>query len=397
MASEKNVGADIRISGLGLFTSNPGTAQVARKLGLSRLETDTLEGEVGSLSYEAGELSLDGLQTTLGRGQITADAADVSDLRARTDDGGVFFSVKRIGFPRGMQFSHGELFAPHASIEDAHIVIEDLGQLFARDDQDGDGDDGADDDRERVDLHFLDVLDGQLNIDLAVDMTLPWIGRRRVTHYFRVPIENGTIDYEKLENDVHWLEAAFLTVDMVKDKLVLARDLPLVPYSGKALLRWPLEPEDIPVAKLQRVHLRNLFRWEVPPKGKRSKLVLHALAMKNIELKLDAKAPAQVQLPGGALIQFGDEGQSGLVGLDVQGELRYRSAVDTEPTALHGDIGLLDVTLKDFDIGGASVAVDRLHIGEIDKIELGFDGFRPHRLEIQVSRMAATNLRLRLP
>jgi hypothetical protein len=426
---EKTFGADLRISGLGLYTSDEGAAQATRKVVLGRLETDNIEGQVAGLHYRAGEVSVDGLQTTLGRTQVTAEAADLVDLSAHTDAGDLSVSVGRISFPRGLMFtSHEELFAPHASIDEARIVIDDLGTLFARreagpakqakqagtgDDQAGDADKDKDKDKDKdrdegegeeggLDWHFLDVFDGQLNIDLAVDMTLPWIGRRRVTHYFRVPIENGTIDYEKLDHDVHWLEASFLQIDLVGDTLVLARDLPLVPYSGKALLRWPLEPEDVPVAKLHRVHLRNLLRWEVPgpdkkDKKEKSKLTLHALAMKNMEVRLQAKAPAQVELPSGALIRFGDEGQSGVVGLDVKGELRYQAAGEPEHTALSGAIELLDITVKDFPLGTASVSVDRLHIGQIDHIEVGFDGFRPHRLELVVSRIAATNLRVQLP
>jgi hypothetical protein len=422
--SEKTFGADLRITGLGLYTSEEGAAPATRKVALGRFETDNIEGRVAGLNYRAGKLSIDGLQTTLGRAQVTAEAADLVDLGAHTDAGDVSMSVGRISFPRGLMFtSHEELFAPHASIDDARIVIDDLGKLLAKERSEPEeaeeaeqaeqagtggaqpagapaatGDDAPGGDR-RVDLRFLDVFDGQLNIDLAVDMTLPWIGRRRVTHYFRVPIENGTIDYEKLDNDVHWLEAAFLQIDLVGDTLVLARDLPLVPYSGKALLRWPLEPEDVPVAKFHRVHLRNLLRWEVPrpAKKEKSKLTLHTLAMKNMEVRLHAKAPAQVELANGALIRFGDEGQSGVVGLDVKGELRYQAAGEAEHTALSGTIELLDITVKDFPLGKASVSVDRLHIGQIDRIEVGFDGFRPNRIELVVSRIAATNLRVQLP
>lgn len=440
---DKMFGADLRLSGLGLYTSDESTAQATRKVVLGRLETDNIEGRVAGLSYRAGEISVDGFQTTLGRTQATAEAADLVDLSAHTDAGDLSVSVGRISFPRGVMYtSHEELFAPHASIDEARIVIDDLGKLFAKraaraqepgeqseqaeagSEQAGDADSEAgndstkdaghdpghdpshdpshDDDQGGLDWHFLDVFDGQLNIDLAVDMTLPWIGRRRVTHYFRVPIENGTIDYEKLDDDVHWLEASFLKIDLVGDTLVLARDLPLVPYSGKALLRWPLEPHDVPVAKLHRVHLRNLLHWEVPGRDKKdrkdkSKLTLHSLAMKNMEVRLQAKAPAQVELPGGALIRFGDEGQSGVVGLDVKGELRYQAAGEPEHTALSGTIELLDITVKDLPVGAASVSVDRLHIGQIDRIEVGFDGFRPHRLELVVSRIAATNLRVQLP
>lgn len=400
MEPDKNLGADIRITGLGVFTTDAGSPQVSRKVELKRLEIDSIEGKLGGFGYRAAGLALDGLETTLGRHQVRAESVDLTSVQAATDDGNVTLRIGRIGFPRGLMFtSHEELFAPHASIEDAELVIEDLGKLSRKkpESEEACAEPGQPGQRERLDLHFLDVLEGQLNIDLAVDMSLPWIGERCVTHYFRVPIENGTIDYKRLDDDVHWLEAAFLEIDLDRDTLVLARDLPLVPYSGKALLRWPLEPQDIPVAQLHRVHLRNLLRWQVPARKEKSRLVLHSLAIQNIELMLRATQPAQVQLPGGAILQFGDEGQPGLIGLEARGELRYSASGNTGPTALRGQIELVDVTLKDLPLGAASVAVDRLHIGEIDRIELGFEGFRPRRLEVQVSRMAATNLRVKLP
>jgi hypothetical protein len=55
----------------------------------------------------------------------------------------------------------------------------------------------------------------------------------------------------------------------------------------------------VPLARYQRVHLRNLLRWEVPPrprdKGK-SRVILHAIAMEKIRLHLNANAPAVLEL-----------------------------------------------------------------------------------------------------
>ncbi len=402
MGKEKIFGANVRIVELGLFSDEDGAEGGGYTLELERFETDHLEGRLGALGYRADELSIDGFRTTVGRKQSSAEAADLLGLVAESDDGNLGASIARIGFPRGFFLTSGqELFAPHASIEDLHLVIGDIGRLLAvrSEGKNGDGvaDAAPDDDDERLDLHFLDVLEGHLNLDLVVDMTLPWIGRRRVTHFFRIPIENGTIDYERLEDDVHWLEAAFLTIDLVGENLVLARDLPLVPYAGKALLSWPLEPEDIPVADFHRVHLRNLLRWQVPAakdgKGK-SKLTLHALGMENIELELAATEPARIALPGGALFQFGDDEQPGLEGLAVSGQLRHRADEATEPSALEGAISLIDVTVKDLELGGVTISADRIHLGEVDGVKVEFDGFRPSRVELTLNRIAATNLRI---
>ncbi|MCG8417262.1 MAG: hypothetical protein MJE77_04875 [Proteobacteria bacterium] len=485
MGEKKLFGADMRITGLGIIAVEDSAGEARHKLRLSRLETDHFEGQVGSLSYRADELSIDALQTTLGREQTTAESVDLGSLSATSDDDNIEITTHRVGCPRGLLFTSGEeLFAPHVSIEDAHIVIHDLGKLYTspgrpdhstkpnpagqlanRDGQAGpdkavggeatgaavarqasqmatgadpaqadgstppehplgdrqSGDDdsidaessdeqfdadepgfGETDDEERIDWHCLDVLEGRLDLDLILDMTLPWVGRRRATHYFRVPIEDGTIDYDKLEDDVHWLEAAFLKIELIDDKLVLARDLPLVPYSGEPLLSWPLEEEDISMAAYRRVHLRNLLRPRRVGKPNKdgdkdkakSRLALHALALENVKISLHAKAPAQIDLPGGALIQIGDDEQPGLVNLHMAGAVHYEAGQDTKATALSGQIERLDLTVKDLPFGPAQVSADRLHISEIDKVELSFDGLRPRRLELWASRLAATHLRI---
>ena len=401
----------VRVTGFTVSTSAGSSKKPLRKLALTRLDIDGLEGELGELHYRADEVSLDGLHGLLGRGQITAEAADAAGLHLRGQ--GFAAHIRSISCASGL-LSAGvhELVAPHVSFEDVKVVIDDVGAVLSGRSPTSTG--------APLDLRCLDALQGQLDIDLAVDMTLPWLKKRRsVTHYFRIPIVDGTVDYERLEDDVHWLEAAFLTIDQVDDQLILARDLPLVPYAGKALLTWRLEPEDIPVADMRRVHLRNLMRPRVPSKRRekgKSRLVLHALAMQNIKLALHVDRPVQLSLPGGAMLQFGDDESAGMAGLTLAGELRHigeppadkagaesrdqkagnaPSLPDTRgPTSLRGSVDLLDVTLQDLRLGGATVSVDRLHIGSIERIELAFDGFRPQRLEISIGRMAATNLRI---
>jgi hypothetical protein len=397
---EKLFGADLKVAGLRLEYAAEG-AQADKRISLTHLDIEDFSGEVAGLSYGARALSIDCVETTLGHGPVRAQAADLADFRLRGEH--VELSARRVSCPSGLVYTgHRELYAPHLSFEDVRLVIDDPIALLQRDRAQAP-------EREPMDLHFLDVLQGRLDIDLAVDMTLPWVGRRRVTHYFRIPIDSGTIDYEKLENDVHWLEATFLTLDVVGDRLVLARDVPLLPYSGKALLWWPLEPEDAPLAAYRRVHLRNLLRWHVPERKKaaadksdknkpaKSKLALHALAMENVKLALHASAPAQLCLADGASLQFGDDHSPGLANLMLTGELRYLADADDAPrTALRGSADLLDVTLSDVSLGRGSISVDRLHIGGIEHFEASFHGFRPQRLELVIGRMAATNVRVHL-
>src|SRR5690606_11864726 len=64
--------------------------------------------------------------------------------------------------------------------------------------------------RRRLDLDFLDRIDGRLDVDLTVDVTLPVLGSRRKTHHFRVPIAKGTFNYKDLEGDLAKLEDAFI-------------------------------------------------------------------------------------------------------------------------------------------------------------------------------------------
>lgn len=398
MDPAKIIGADAHFMGLAVHPGADGSSRVS----LNRLELDDIGGDLGFVTYRAEALILDKVEARPGRRQISADAVHLTGARLRTPDGNMVLTVPRIGFPSGFQVtSKNELFAPHASLEDAHLEIHDISALRGHRRQDA-----APTPAEQAgsgyepDLRLFDALSGYLNVDLVVDLTLPWIGRRKATHYFRVPIKDGTIDFAKLEEDVHWLNGAFLTLDVVDDKLVLARDLPLMPYAGKALLQWKLEPADVPLARYQRVHLRNLLRWEAPPPSRdrgKPKVVLHAIAMEKIRLDLSTTAPTFLELRNGSSLQIGDEEQPGVVDLHASGSLRHAAGEPPAATTVRGSVGLIDITVKELALGAMALSADRLHIGGIDHIEIGFEGFQPRRLSATLGRLAATNLRLHLP
>ncbi len=109
-------------------------------------------------------------------------------------------------------------------------------------------------------IPLLDGLSGQLDVDLGLDLTVPVLGHRRATHKFRIPIENGALDYRKLESDLSTLEDLLLDFSMRDDVLVLELGIPLLPTRGmgKPLLRWHVEGEDVALAHQHWIRLAML-------------------------------------------------------------------------------------------------------------------------------------------
>jgi hypothetical protein len=142
-------------------------------------------------------------------------------------------------------------------------------------------------------LPLLDGLAGQLDVDLGLDLTVPVLGRRRATHKFRIPIESGTVDYLKLENDLSTLEDALLDFAMRDGGLVLEMGIPFVPTRGKGkpILRWNVEGDDLVLARKDRIRLAMLPQFRMAAEdsgdgGGKSRVALRELSLRNLEAKL---------------------------------------------------------------------------------------------------------------
>ncbi|HWN69476.1 MAG TPA: hypothetical protein VNM90_17665, partial [Haliangium sp.] len=131
--------------------------------------------------------------------------------------------------------------------------------------------------RSQIDWRFLDRVDGQIDVDVTVDVHLPVIRRRRATHYFRVPIEKGIFNYRQLENGLSSLENAVIDFDVRGHKLVIERDLPII-RMRKNLVEWRLDDEEMALARQRKVKLRTLPRFEIKSgSGKNSDVKLHGV------------------------------------------------------------------------------------------------------------------------
>jgi hypothetical protein len=209
-----------------------------------------------------------------------------------------------------------------------------------------------------------------------------------------VPIQEGGLDFRALDDNLDWLEGAFLDIKHDGDKLAITWKVPIV-GSSRDLISWKLDEEAATLASFGRVPVRSLADFRVKggggagdKSGKRK--TLQALSLDAIDFALSLVAPRSVEA-GGGVIMFGGDDSPGMVDLKVTGAIN-----DKRPGNLRGTIGSIDTTIMDVRVGPALVTCDRLHFDGIDELEVVFDGFSPTKVTVVVHRVTATNLALKL-
>lgn len=391
------ISADVRVDRFGVTID-----ESTRRLDFPRAEADELEGRSGSVRYGAREVVLDKLRSRLDRMQWSAEAGSAGPLWLATDDGAVEVTIGRVEMPRGLMIARAaaggvEIIAPHASLSDVKLHLPDLGKFrpaassaLAR---------AAEVPLRQSRLRFLDAVTGEISVRVEVQLDLPVLGTRTLNQQLKIPVVEGSIDFRALEDSLDWLEGRFLDLGVEDRCLVLSWRVPIFSPRTKELISWQLDDDAYALATFDRVPLRALADFRMPggdepdpgasQSGTRKKSRLRKLTMADLDARLSLRAPHAAELGHGAIL-FGGEGAPGLVDLAVHGSLTHPPA----PGALAGTIGLVDVTTKDVHLGGASITVDRLHLGAIEQVELAFDGFRPVGLTCSLSRATATNLSL---
>jgi len=240
-------------------------------------------------------------------------------------------------------------------------------------------------------LALLDGIAGDVNVDLAVDLTVPVIGRRTATHEFRIPIENGALDYRELESDLSTLEDALLDFSVRDGALVLERGIPLIPTRGrgKPILRWDLDGDDLALAEVRRIRLAMLPRFTVVSDSDGDPSKPSPVAVRELEARdLDARLQLLVADPPAALpVRRIDE-------LSVAGNLFHTP--DAPPRE-----GRLQARIAGVELGSYAVPLGRLQLG-IEQVvlelaearEIAFAGLSPRMAGVALRGLAVTGLRL---
>ncbi len=387
----QRVETDITVQRFGFLSDDAGS-----RLRFPRAENRDIEGSSGSVTYGAKDCVLDDLEGRLDTLRWTAEAASVGRSWLRDGEGRFEMAVDRVEMPRGLRLVRAdrgvELVAPYVSLSDMKLTVRGPFGSTTKPAAPAPVRAAMATALRQSKLRFLDSLSGRIYITVKVVLDLPVIGHRSLDQQLRVPIQEGSLDFRKLEDSLDWLEGAFLDIKHEGETLALAWKVPLF-GSAHDLIRWRLDHDATAMASFGRVPVRSLADFQLVAGGKpddKKRNPLKALSLDAIDVALSLLAPRSVEV-GGGVIMFGGDDQPGMVDLAVTGSIHDRG-----PGELKGTIGSIDTTIKDVQLGPVKLTADRLHFDGLDQLEVKFDGFTPQAVTMIVHRVTATNLALQI-
>jgi hypothetical protein len=165
---------------------------------LGSLAVHDLRTEVAGFQLHVSAGSVGDVEAAWQQGNLDlrVGAASVDKIQATGRD--VEVCIERLALAGPVTVRDGQIRIGALTIDEITIAID---QLSAT----GDGGETAKEAAAGgsmqlpLDLRLLDLISGKLEIDAAVDASVPIIGRRKATHAFRVPIDRGTFDFKRLE------------------------------------------------------------------------------------------------------------------------------------------------------------------------------------------------------
>jgi hypothetical protein len=257
------------------------------------------------------------------------------------------------------------------------------------------------------DLPLLDHVQGQLHVDVTLDVSLPVIKSRRATHSFRLPIEHGTINFKQLERCLAGLEDAVLDFEVTKDALIFERDLiPGISIDNQTLVSWSLAGKDHDLAKQeQRVRLRKLLDYRVNPAlrsapanpqqaAKQPSSALRRLEVDVLEVALSLGGPSELTLPALGTVRLGGAGQAAVASLKLTGKIQHASDQSLPPTQLSLSAGGVRLGASLPDLAGRKLELGALSVQQIGA-RLRFHGLQPDGAALDAERIHLSRLEVR--
>lgn len=382
--------APIRLEGVGIDATialgepDDTDAPFVGSVELEHASLEALEVNAGVTVLIEG-LHLRGVRAVVDRGgAVEASVREANVRRLCLKRGPLEVVVNDVALPTGLTLRGHDLAVPRVSSDSIEVRVGELAPspptsaAASAPETTGRGSDALDAVR-----RVLDALQGQVDVDLRVDATVPVLGRRRATHHFRIPVAEGAIDYHQLEHDLATLEDAFIDFKVKKDRLILERNIPLVPFGSRTLVYWELDTErDRALAAERRVRLAKLTAPEVPTEraqeeveeGKRG-VVLRRLDFDSIDAVLSV---GHVTLPlAVGTVEIGGPDRAGVGRMELRGDVRYEPDRPLEHTDLHIAARDLCAVLHGLALGERNLRASQVNVGSVDDVRIGFDGVRP--------------------
>lgn len=358
----------------------------------------------GALVLTAKEAVAESASVVVHQGDLRIQAARLSAREVSLQQGDVTVSIGQLEAPSGVAYRNGDV-----AVEDLMVTLLELtlasvggkgGESTARP-QAAQRPAGT---KPRIpDLSVLDGLSGQIDLDLTVDATIPLLKSRRATHYFRIPVRQGAINFRELERDLSMLEDAVLDFAVKNGELILEKDIPFIPFDNTTLVSWPLvDATDHALAAEKRVRIRRLVDYRVPPPKKKKKaddsggLALRELDFGNLDANLRLEGTAALDL-GGFTLHLGNAEAPAIESVAIRGNLRHLANGPPHPG--HVDVKARGIALA---VAGLSVAKQKLdcralHIGEAESVRIDFAALRPTKVSAKIAQARVQGLSLARP
>ncbi len=361
-----------------------------------RIEVGTLtlsnaQCTMGSLLIRLGSLTITGLKVGWdggGRPQIEASKASARDLHIQK--GATTIDIDVIDLSEGLRV-HERVEVQQISIGVTTLAIAELRTTEAENSEE-DPSEEVPFSAPSIELNhgLFDTANGNLDVDATLSVTLPVIGKRVATHHFRFGIAGGIIDYRDFERGLADLEDAFIDLRVRGQKLVLERDIPLIPGLEKPIVTWDLDPGEVELASQKLVRIGTLLRYKVADlggdKSKKSKVRLHRLDFDNIAVGLSLDETAILKSGEGSLRGHVDE-------LALAGCLHFDP--DPEDPVLPTSLGMtakgLGVVARNLVVAGHALSAGLL-VGSLESAQLEFDELRPKSLVATLKNISVSNL-----
>ena len=251
-------------------------------------------------------------------------------------------------------------------------------------------------------LPLLAHLSGQLDLDVIPDVTLPIIGTRRAKHEFRIPIQNGVIGIEQLESSLSTLENMVIDFEVEDGKLVLEKDIPLVPFDNTPLVFWSLDRDAQALANDKRVAIATLMKPELPESAKKSAdedrkkkgkaIDLKKIDVANVDISLRCGGPSELAV-GGGRVRLGSSDHAAIGELKITGGITY-APNDPVPGEVTVSGKQLRLGLDALGLGTRTLSAVDVGLETIDAINVGFAGVRPSTVNAMASGIRLVGIHL---
>jgi len=377
MAGSFRLAAGVRAEKLRYWQdANAHKRATAKSLSLKKVRA-----KVGELPLSAESLELSDVALAITPKGLEVSAASAEARGVKVQIGGTEITLEHLSLPKGLRYAAGSVEIADARASEIALA---LSFEFGGGDLGSGGDEPKKDaDDSRFDLPPLDALEGQIDVDVNVDATVPVLGVRKATHCFRIPVQGGAINFKEVERSLAALEDAVLDFEVEPGRLILEKDLPLIPFDNVTLVYWPLDGDDQTLAERKRVRLRKLLEWRIPveltkDKGdkKGSSVGLRRLGIENIDIDLSV-GHAQMPLGSSGKVVLGSEGQPGIEKLRVDGAIRYAPGQAPTPSALEIEATAVSATSFELRVGDRQIRAATVAAGSIASGKVSFEGFRP--------------------